>query len=83
MNSLLDTLGNEKWMREHEAQLKAILPETWTHMANLDGPRIAFQLKPIGVDWRNADEFAKCMIFLERTGVMLRDGMLVRRGRPR
>lgn len=73
------TLGNEQWVRAHTAQIKAILPETWTHVQNLNGMYIGFQLKLLGIEWRTQDEFSKCLIFFERVGIMQRNGLHVRR----
>jgi len=77
--SLQDTLCNEAWLRTNEKAIKDMLPETWTHVHNLNGLKIGFTLKLLGIDWRSQDEFGKVMVFLERTKFMLRDGLLVRR----
>jgi len=79
--NLADTLGNEKWMAENADKIKALLPETWTHIQNINGLHLGFGLKLLGIEWRSEDEFGKCMLFFERTGLMLRDGMLVQRAR--
>jgi len=76
---LQDTLGNEEWLKKNEDAIKNLLPETWTHMHNLNGLQIGFGLKLLGVDWRSEDEFGRVMLFLERTRLMLRDGLTVRR----
>jgi hypothetical protein len=78
--SLEETLGNQKWMKENSGKVKNLLPETWTHIRNLSGLQIGFNLKLLGIDWRSEDEFGKCMVFFERTGLMKRDGLLVKRG---
>jgi hypothetical protein len=67
-----DTLGNVNWLRVNEAALRALLPETWTHMDNLDGLKIGFGLKLLGIDWQSEDEFGKVMIFLEKVGILQR-----------
>ena len=77
--SLQDTLGNEEWLRKNEKEIKALLPETWTHVGNLNGLQIGFGLKLLGIDWRNQDEFKRVMLFLEKTRFMLRDGLTVKR----
>ncbi len=80
--SLTETLGNAEWMKAHADDIKALLPETWTHLANLEGEpmmRVAFRLKLLGIDWRSPDEFGKCMVYFERVGLLKRDGVLVRR----
>lgn len=77
---LEDTLGNQKWMEENSAKVKELLPETWTHIRNLNGLQIGFHLKLLGIDWRSENEFGKCMVFFERVGLMKRDGLLVKRG---
>lgn len=77
--SLMNTLGNEDWLRANEAKVKAMLPETWTHIHNLNGLQLGFRMKLLGIDWRSEDEFGKCMVYLERVGFMLRDGLTVKR----
>jgi len=79
--SLENTLGNTKWLKENEAKIKELLPETWTHVSNLNGLSLGFKLKLLGIDWRSQDEFGRVMVFLEKTGFMLRDGLTVR-GNP-
>ncbi len=77
--TLQDTLGNEDWLRKNENAVKKLLPETWTHVRNLNGLQIGFGLKVLGVDWRSEDEFGRVMVFLERVRFMLRDGLNVKR----
>lgn len=77
--SLPDTLGSEEWLRANEEKVKALLPETWTHFANLNGLQIGYGLKLLGIDWRSQDEFGRVMLFLEKSRLMLREGMSVRR----
>lgn len=72
LNNLKETLGNEKWLRKNEDSLKKLLLETWTHMHNLNGLKIGFGLKLIGVDWRSDDELSKIMLWLEKVGIMVR-----------
>jgi hypothetical protein len=77
--SLRETLGSDEWLRANEEKLKALLPETWTHLHNLNGLQIGFRMKLLGIDWRSEDEFGRVMMFMERAKFMLRDGMLVKR----
>lgn len=77
--SLKDTLGSDQWLRENEGKVKALLPETWTHIGNLNGLQLGFGLKLLGIDWRSEDEFRRVMRFLERARFMLRDGLTVKR----
>jgi hypothetical protein len=79
MNLLLETLGNNDWLRSNEGKIKSILPETWTHVGNLNCLQLGYKLKLIGIDWRSEEEFGKCMIFLERIGMLLRDGLTLKR----
>jgi len=53
-------------------KLKGLLPETWTHMNNLNGLKIGYGLKLLGIDWRSEDEFGKIMVWLEKIGIMIR-----------
>ena len=76
---LIHTIGNAAWREQNADKLKAILPETWTHMRNLNMLQIGFNLKVLGVDWRGDQELAHCMILMERAGLMVRDAMLVKR----
>lgn len=77
--SLQDTLGNEVWLRENEAAVKAMFPDTWTHVGNLNGLQIGYRMKLLGIDWRNEDQFAKVMVFLTKTGFLLMQGQTVKR----
>ena len=56
-----------------------MLPATFTHMGNLNGLQLGFKLKLLGVDWRSENEFGRIMVYLEKIGMMLRDGVTVRR----
>jgi hypothetical protein len=77
--SLRETLGSDEWLRANEDKVKALLPETWTHLGNLNGLQIGYRMKLLGIDWRSEDEFGRVMVFMERAKFMLRDGMLVKR----
>lgn len=77
--SLKNTLGNEDWLRKNEQAIREMLPTTWTHINNLNGLQLGFKLKLMGVDWRSQDEFGKVMVYLEKIGMMFREGMTVRR----
>lgn len=78
MSDLRQTLGSKHWMKENESSIKSILPQTWTHSGNLNLMRLMFQLKVVGIDWRSEEEFVKVMSFLEKIGILIRDGELVR-----
>jgi hypothetical protein len=77
--SLLDTLGNAAWLRANEQAIKDLFPETWTHIGNLEGLKIAYRMKVLGIDWRSEDQFAKVMVFLTKTGFLLMQGQTVKR----
>lgn len=79
--SLQATLGNAEWMAANAEKIKAMLPETWTDVCNLNGLQLGFKMKLLGIDWRSVEEFAKTMTYFERVGLMKRDGLLVRRAR--
>lgn len=77
--SLKDTLGNPQWLQKNEPAIRDLLPETWTHIENLNGLKLGFGLKVLGVDWRSQEEFCKVMVFLEKIGMMQRqNGFQVR-----
>lgn len=73
------TIRNPEWVKKNEQTLKEIFPETWTHMHNLNGLQIGFQLKLYGVDWQSQEEFGQIMVYLEKIKIFLRDGYLVKR----
>lgn len=77
--NLKDTLGNEAWLRSNETAIKSMLPETWTHINNLNGLKLGYQMKVLGIDWRSEEDFGKVMLFFERIHFLLRDGVLVKR----
>ena len=77
---LLPTLGNRQWVKEHE--LKAILPDVWTHIENLNGMQLGFKLKLLGIDWRSEEDFGLIMVCLEKMGLMLRQNEYSVRANP-
>lgn len=77
--NLLPTLGDTQWVLNHWDEIRAVLPETWTHMQNVNMLSIGYKLKLLGIDWRNEEEFGHCMLFFEVSGILLRDGYLLRR----
>lgn len=74
-----DNLGNEEWLRANEPRLKALFPETWTHMSNLSVLQIGYGLKLLGVDWRSQDELANVMTFLTLARFCLLEVPLIKR----
>lgn len=80
--NLKDTLGNIDWLRANEDAVKKLLPETWTHMENLNGIKLGFGLKLVGIDWRSEDQFGKVMLFLEKIGFMQRQNGYQVRANP-
>lgn len=59
--------------------VREVFPETWTHAHNINWLQVGYRLKLAGVEWRDLPEvMARC----EKAGVLLRDGYLVRRGKP-
>lgn len=80
--SLLKTLACEKWMKDNAEKLKALYPTIWTHMSNLNGLKIGFSLKSLGIDWRTNEEFSILMVFLERIGVSERQNLMQIRANP-
>jgi len=73
------TLGNNEWLKENAEKIKAIFPNTFTDVRNLNMLGIAFQFKLIGIDWRSQDEFGKVMVFLEKAGFIIRNGLTIKR----
>lgn len=72
MTNLKNTLGNESWFRENESKIRALLPDVWTHIHNINMLKIGFGLKVIGVDWRSQTELASIMVLFEKLGILLR-----------
>lgn len=73
------TLGNPEWMKKNEKAIKDMFPETWTHVGNLNGLQLGFQMKLLGIDWRSEEQFGKVMVYLEKVKIILRDGLTIRR----
>jgi len=73
------TLLDPAWMFLNEAKLKGLLPEVWTHFGNIEALQIGWNLKLIGVDWRDPDDIGHIMRYLEKIGILLRDGMTIKR----
>lgn len=67
-------------MNAHAGEMEEIFPETWTHVKNLDGPVIGSKLKSLGINWSDQEELGMCMMVFELSGIIKRDGFLVKRG---
>ena len=80
--NLQDTLGNIEWLRANEDAIKKMLPDTWTHMENLNGLKLGVQMKLLGIDWRTEDQFGKVMVFLEKMGFLQRQNGYQVRANP-
>lgn len=79
MPAFADTLCDKIWLNEHAPALRRMLPETWTHIQNINIVALGYQLKLIGIDWRSQQDLAGCLAVLEKAGLLLRDGLLLRR----
>jgi len=79
--SLRDTLGNNEWMTSNKDCLRNIFPKVMTDIHNLNGVQLKYRLKLLGIDWRSDDELVKIMIYLERVGIIERDGKCIRASR--
>jgi len=73
-----NTLLNLNWLRKNEAKILEILPQTWTHIDNLDPVKLGYQFKVIGIDWRSNEELTAVLCLLEKIGITLRDGYTIR-----
>jgi len=73
-----DTLDNDAWLLENENKIKDILPETFTHMRNLNPVKIGYQLKVLGLDWRSDKDFGSMMVQLEKRKILVREDHLIK-----
>lgn len=77
-----DTLRNTAWLEANRPALVGIFPETWTHAANVDFQvALGFRLKLLGLDFRSTPDLAECLAELEKRRILLRDGLLLLRGK--
>lgn len=58
------------------ALIREALPETWTHIDNVNWLRVGFTLKLAGLDWRS---LPGAIVRLQQLGLLQRDGYLIRR----
>lgn len=77
--NLKSTLGSERWLRENEVKIKNLFPETWTHFKNINGAKVMFQMKLLGVEFFDDETFVRIMQYLEELGIVLRQDYTVRR----
>lgn len=76
--NLEQTLDDDQWVRAHEDQIREMLPETWTHVSNIDQVRFGFRMKVLGIDWKSYADLGAIFAALERKRIMIRDGVIVR-----
>ncbi len=72
-------LADKKWLQENEEILKNFFPKTYTHVNNIDSLPIMFKFKLLGIDWRSKEDFRKVLLYLEKVGLILRDGLTIKR----
>lgn len=72
--SIATTLGNEQWLRDNEATVKALFPSEFTEITQLNGVAIGQQLRLLTIDWKTEKEFENIMVFFEKLGFLERDG---------
>ena len=73
-------LCDPAWIEKNKDKLKALFPETFTHMSNLNPLQIGFGFKLLGLDWRSNEQFGEIMAMLEQQRIILRsEAMLVKR----
>ena len=58
------------------AMIRNCLPETWTHVHNLNLLQIGFAAKLAGLNWKSLPEL---FATLEKSGMIQRDGYTLRR----
>ena len=76
--TLKNTLANLDWLKANEDNLKSVLPNTWTHMREVNMFEIAYRLKLLGVDFGTPEDLVKVLQFIEQIGFMVRKGYLVK-----
>ena len=72
-------LDNPQWVKDNLWKLRALFPETWTHLANIKVLPLMFQMKLLGIDFRTDEEFASALASFEALKIIHRDGHLIRR----
>lgn len=77
------TLANKEWWEKNLDTIREkIIPATWTHIANLNGMAMGFQMKLLGIDWRDQNEFGRVMVFFEKIRLMQRNNLMQVRHDP-
>ena len=66
-------LTNLAWLADNEGALKNMFPEEWTSVKNVDGLKMAYALKLLGIDWRTEEEYAQIMAYLSNLEIYLSD----------
>ena len=67
---LTHTLFDLDWLKNHESELKSVLPDTPTHMQNFDVLPFGYRLKLMGIDWRSPDDLAAILVHLTKIGII-------------
>ncbi len=75
---LISTLGNMDWVRANIHKIQACLPQTWTHMDNIDLIKFGASLKSIGILWTDYNQLSSILILFDRTKIILRENKLIK-----
>lgn len=57
-------------MDKIKAALRNVIPNTWTHVKNIDPLRLRFNLKLAGVNWESEKHLAKILVGFTQTGII-------------
>lgn len=67
--TFLATLGQEQWIKDNAIKLTQLFPAEWTAIREINGLKIGFNLKLLGIDWKTNEEFSRVMVLLDKIGI--------------
>lgn len=76
-----DTLDSKSWRAEFARTIIDMFPKVWTHIDNINIEHVQLQLRLLNVDLQTPEDFSDCLTALERERLILRQSVLIRRGR--
>lgn len=62
-----------EWLKRHEQDVKAVFPDTWTPLNDLNPLRVFQGLEKVGIDLENVEEFAHLLTVFTMLGIILKD----------
>lgn len=77
--NIKETIQNQDWIKQNEAEINNLFPETWTNIKELNSLKLVIGFKLIGLNLKSDDDLMFAMAYFDQIGLLKRFGSKIRR----